>query len=70
MKPEFRVKVFHKGAEFSFNGGPKQKAEMFPPIVEAWVPVAECESVLFKVGRREFAVTIERVRKVKKNGRS
>lgn len=68
MKPEFKVEVYHKGATFSFNGGPVQKAKMLPAIVDTWLPVAECESTLFKVGRRTFAVTIERVRKGKKNG--
>lgn len=68
MKSEFRVKVFEKGGEFSVNGGPKQKVELVRPIIDCWMPVAECESVLFKFGRREFALTIKRVRKENKHG--
>ena len=68
MKKEFKVEVFHKGIECSFNGGPIQKGKMYPPIVDVWLPDGECHSQLFKVGRKEYAVTIERVRKVKKHG--
>jgi hypothetical protein len=70
MKPEFKVQVYRKGAEFRFNGGPTNRVISFPPLVDAWLPMTEYESVLFKVGRREFAISIARVRKGRKHGRS
>lgn len=60
MKPEFKVKVHHKGAEYSFNGGPKQKAEMFPAIAECWIPAEGKQLMRFKTGRKKWLLTVER----------
>jgi len=70
LKPEIHVELNLKGAEMRWNGGTEvQKCKLYPAVASGWLPLAECESMLFKVGRREFAVVIERVRKPKRGKR-
>ena len=67
MKPEICVEVYLKGYEMRWKDQDKtQKGALYPPIVNTWLPLDECSSALFKVGRRSFILSVERVRRVKR----